>query len=79
MAESAVNAVAILSYGRWVGLCPTDSNAVPLAIGQTRFECTSPTRIGADGTTANITWPADAAAILLSVSGLPIEQQNWMP
>lgn len=79
MAESAVNAVAHYSQGRWVGWCPTDANAVLLTIGQTRFECTSITGLGADGTTANLTWPGDPAAIALAVAGLPVEQQNWDP
>jgi hypothetical protein len=79
MAESATNAVAILSHGRWVGLCPTDTNAILLNYGQTRFECASPNGIGADGTTANITWPASTSVIELAVAGLPVEQRNWSP
>jgi hypothetical protein len=76
MAESAVPAVAILSYGRWVALCPTDAGAMLLQPGQTRFECRG---LGMDGTTADVQWPADVAAVEASVAGLPVHQQNWSP
>lgn len=79
MAESPTPAIAILSYGKWYALCPTDSNAMPLDTGQTRFECSSPDGYGSDGTTADVEWPADPDAVFVSVQGLPVEQQNWSP
>jgi hypothetical protein len=79
MAESETPVYARYSYGRWVGICPTDSNAMLLELGQTRFECGTVSGIGSDGTTADIEWPADTAAVELSVAGLPIEQQSWDP
>lgn len=79
MTESAEPAVAIYSYGRWVALCPTDANAMPLEYSQTRFECGSGTGFGTDGTTADVLWPADVAAIEESLDGLPVEDQNWSP
>lgn len=79
MAESDVPVYARLSYGRWVGICPTDSNAMALLPGQTRFECGSALGFGADGTTADVVWPADPDAIYLSVIGNLPEDQNWNP
>lgn len=79
MAESDIPVYARLSYGRWVGICPTDQNAMPLMSGQTRFECGSATGWGADGTTADVVWPADPASIELAVAGKAIEEQNWNP
>jgi hypothetical protein len=79
MAESEIPVYARYSYGRWVGICPTDNNAMMLDLGQTRFECGSLSGFGADGTTADLEWPADPAAIELSVAGLSVEQQNWDP
>ena len=79
MAESATPVLARYSWGQWVGTCPTDLNAMTLELGQTRFECASLTGLGADGTTADVVWPADPAAIVLPLQGLPIEEQNWNP
>jgi len=79
MAESEIPAIAVLSYGRWIGLCPTDANAMLLEPGQTRFECGSPGPFGADGTTCDVRWPPNPDEIALAMIGLPIEDQNWTP
>jgi hypothetical protein len=79
VAESEIPVLARVSLGRWVGICPTDMNAMYLEDGQTRFECGSPTGYGSDGTTADVVWPADPATVLLSLQGRPVEEQNWNP
>jgi hypothetical protein len=79
VAESETPVLARLSYGQWVGICPTDQNAMPLTAGQTRFECGTTSGFGADGTTADVIWPVDPDAILLAVAGLAPEDQNWNP
>lgn len=79
MAESATPVLARVSLGRWVGICPTDKNAMPLELGQTRFECATLTGIGADGTTANVVWPSNPTAIMASLQGRPVEAQQWNP
>jgi hypothetical protein len=79
MAESDIPATAIYSHGRWVGLCPTDANAMLIDLGQSRFECGSEFGLGTDGTTADLEWPADPAAIAESLAGMAPEDQNWSP
>jgi hypothetical protein len=77
--ESPLPAQAHYSYGRWVAHCPTDSNAMLIELGQTRFECGSPGLVGSDGTTANIDWPTSTEDVEKQLRGLPVEQQNWTP
>jgi hypothetical protein len=79
MAESETPVQAIYAAGRWIGVCPTDMNAMLLEYSQTRFECGSQYGFGADGTTADIEWPADVGAIEESLDGFAIDDQNWSP
>jgi hypothetical protein len=79
MAESPLPAQAHYSQGRWVAWCPTDTNAMLIEVGQTRFECGSPGVVGSDGTTANIDWPTSTEDVEKPLRGLPVTEQNWDP